>query len=209
MRRKGAYFCRQKNLHLQQRWAKVEFLSPLTLSDLSQPKVASRAQIDDCSPPITLFPGNPALFVKPFVILFELFGVARIQEVLRASFIQDLRSTPLWNRSSEAAISLSASRPYKPFGSRAIPKVISSAHAMYRCQLCQSVVPAKTPCHRLVLQWRKKEYPFRPRANVLVRKPSPDKKPKEEYRDDPGGQGYEIVKEIIVCTACAASQSRT
>ena len=146
---------------------------------------------------------------RPFVFGRELFGFARTDKVFCAPSFHNLRFTPLWNCDSEAAISLSASAPYKPFGSRAIPKVISSAHSMFRCQLCRSVVPAKTPCHRLVLEWRKKEYPFRPRANVLVRKPKPHAKPKKEYRDDPGGQGYEIVKEVIVCPICAAGQGRT
>jgi hypothetical protein len=51
---------------------------------------------------------------------------------------------------------------------------------------------------------RVKAYPFRSRANVLVRKRKPDKGSKKEYRDDPGGAGAEIVREVIVCPDCAA-----
>jgi hypothetical protein len=74
---------------------------------------------------------------------------------------------------------------------------------MFRCQLCQCVVPPRTPCHHLVLKRRSKEYPHRSKANVVVVK-EPPKKPKKEYRDDPGGDGQEIEKEMIVCPTCAA-----
>jgi hypothetical protein len=76
---------------------------------------------------------------------------------------------------------------------------------MFRCQLCQSVVPPHTPCQHLVLARRSKKYPYRPKANVVVRKPASDKKPKKEYRDDPGGEGQEIVQEVIVCPERASN----
>jgi hypothetical protein len=56
----------------------------------------------------------------------------------------------------------------------------------------------------LVLKRRSRKYPYRPRANIVVRKPAPDKKPKKDFRDDPGGEGQEIVQEVIVCPKCAA-----
>src|SRR5262249_24481859 len=74
---------------------------------------------------------------------------------------------------------------------------------MFRCQLCQCVVP-HTPCQRLVLIRRNKKYPYRSRANVVTRQRANDKKPKREYRDDPAGEGQEIVREVIVCPDCAA-----
>jgi hypothetical protein len=74
---------------------------------------------------------------------------------------------------------------------------------MFRCQLCQTVVPARTPSHRIVLKQRDKKYPYRSRANMVVVF-EPPKKKKKEYRDDPGGEGREIVREAIVCPACAA-----
>ena len=79
---------------------------------------------------------------------------------------------------------------------------------MFRCQLCQRVVPPRTPCQRLVLKQRCKHYPHRPRANVVVRKRTADKKPKKESRDDPGGEGQEIVQEVTVCPDCAARNGR-
>jgi hypothetical protein len=75
--------------------------------------------------------------------------------------------------------------------------------SMFRCQLCQCVVPPHTPCQHLVVKRRSKEYPYRSRANVVVVS-EPPKKRKKEYRDDPGGEGREIAKEVIVCPTCAA-----
>ena len=79
---------------------------------------------------------------------------------------------------------------------------------MFRCELCQCLVPARTPSQRLILKRRSKKYPYRSGANVLVRKPAPDKKPKKEYRDDPGGDGYEILQEVIVCAGCASKNGQ-
>src|SRR5262249_30673384 len=79
---------------------------------------------------------------------------------------------------------------------------------MFRCQLCQWVVPPRTPSQRLVLQRRGKKYPHRSRANIVVRQREDDKKPKKEYVDDPGGAGQEIVREVTVCPACAARNGR-
>jgi hypothetical protein len=79
---------------------------------------------------------------------------------------------------------------------------------VFRCQLCHSVVPPRTAGHRLVVRRRAKHYPYRSRANVIVRRPEPGKKPKKEYRDDPGGEGQEIVQELPVCPACAAKNGR-
>jgi hypothetical protein len=78
---------------------------------------------------------------------------------------------------------------------------------MYRCQLCRCVVPAGTSSQRLVVQSRHKEYQFRSRANVVVRRKK-ENKTKKEFRDDPGGEGQEIVQELIICPACAAKNSR-
>jgi hypothetical protein len=54
----------------------------------------------------------------------------------------------------------------------------------------------------MVVKQRSKKYPYRSRANVVVVHES-FRKPKTEYRDDPGGEGREIVKEVKVCPACA------
>jgi hypothetical protein len=43
------------------------------------------------------------------------------------------------------------------------------------------------------------------RANSFVRLNEQGKR-KEYHVDDPGGQGEEIIQEVIVCPACAARQ---
>jgi hypothetical protein len=77
---------------------------------------------------------------------------------------------------------------------------------MFRCQLCGDVVPPGTPSQRIVVQSRRTQYPYRSKANVVVRKPESGRrrKTKKEYRDDPGGEGHEIVREVIVCPNCVA-----
>jgi hypothetical protein len=78
---------------------------------------------------------------------------------------------------------------------------------MFRCSLCQSVVPPGIPSHQLVLKRRRKAYPFRSRANAFVRTNEAGKR-KEFHTDDPGGEGHEVVREVIVCPACAARDGR-
>ena len=80
---------------------------------------------------------------------------------------------------------------------------------MFRCQLCQCIVSPRTPPQRLIVKKRRKKYPYRSRANVIVRQSAPDKKPKKVYLDDPGGEGQEIVQEVIVCPECAARNGQT
>ncbi len=74
---------------------------------------------------------------------------------------------------------------------------------MFRCQVCQCVVPPQTPVHRLVLRRRRKAYPHRSRANLFVRTNEAGRH-KEYHTDDPGGEGHEVVEEVIVCPACAS-----
>ncbi|MBI1918419.1 MAG: hypothetical protein HYS12_27325 [Planctomycetes bacterium] len=74
---------------------------------------------------------------------------------------------------------------------------------MFRCQLCDCVVPAGTTAHRLVLATRPRKYPFRRDANCIVRLNEKGKR-KEKFIDDPGGAGYESAREVLACPACAA-----
>jgi hypothetical protein len=48
-----------------------------------------------------------------------------------------------------------------------------------------------------LLETRFRQYPPRPKANQIVRDG------KVKYIDDPGGKGYEIVKEVTACPRCA------
>lgn len=69
---------------------------------------------------------------------------------------------------------------------------------MFRCQLCNSVIPPRTPSVRVTIESRPAEYPSRPKAQV-------QRAGRRARRfDDPGGAGYEIAKEAVACAACAA-----
>jgi len=70
---------------------------------------------------------------------------------------------------------------------------------MFRCQLCKCVAPPRTSPVRLVVERRKKKYPYRSHANYFTHNGH------SHWRDDPGGEGEEIVKELVVCAECAAA----
>lgn len=72
---------------------------------------------------------------------------------------------------------------------------------MYRCQLCNAVVPPNTPAHRVVVETRPTEYPSRPKAH------SQRVGRKVKHFDDPGGAGYEISKEALACRSCSETHS--
>jgi hypothetical protein len=55
---------------------------------------------------------------------------------------------------------------------------------------------------------RSKGYPYRSRANSFVRTSDTGKR-KEYHTDDPGGEGQEVVLEVIVCPTCAAQNGQT
>jgi hypothetical protein len=74
---------------------------------------------------------------------------------------------------------------------------------MFRCQLCRCVVPPRTPCQHIVLKRRSKKYPYRSNANSFVRTTATGKR-KEYHTDYPGGEGQEIVEEVMACPDCAA-----
>lgn len=68
---------------------------------------------------------------------------------------------------------------------------------MYRCQLCNSVVPAETPQIRVVTETRPKNYP--------VYRPVKGSKGRNQETERVGSaEGNEIVKEVSVCVRCAA-----
>jgi hypothetical protein len=67
--------------------------------------------------------------------------------------------------------------------------------------MCQGVVPPRTKAQRVVLT-RRKKYPYRSQANTFVRLTETGKR-KTFHTDDPGGEGEEIVKEVLVCPDCA------
>jgi hypothetical protein len=71
---------------------------------------------------------------------------------------------------------------------------------MFRCQLCATVTPPNTSAERVVVATRPRVYPARREANrEIVWKPGLKK---WAPQDDPGGTGWEIVREITVCPPC-------
>jgi hypothetical protein len=74
---------------------------------------------------------------------------------------------------------------------------------MFRCQICSCVAPPRIAPAHLVLEKRARLYPARARANLLVRNH------KREHTNDPGGQGEEIVREVLVCPECARRHGAT
>jgi hypothetical protein len=74
---------------------------------------------------------------------------------------------------------------------------------MFRCQLCWCAVGPRTAAAHLVVEKRARRYSLRTRANLVVRKH------KKHHTDDPGGNGQEIVREVLVCPACARRHSAT
>src|ERR1043166_3112189 len=71
---------------------------------------------------------------------------------------------------------------------------------MFRCDVCGSVAPPRTPCNRIVVETRPAEYAARPRAHWQP----PRAGGKGKWVDDPGGRGTEIVHELRACDECAA-----
>jgi hypothetical protein len=73
---------------------------------------------------------------------------------------------------------------------------------MYRCDLCGGVVPPRTECALVVTESRVKHYPRR--AKLYPPKNPSDWKDPDKWRDDPGGIGWEAVREARACPSCAA-----
>jgi hypothetical protein len=91
---------------------------------------------------------------------------------------------------------------------------------MFRCQICHCVVAARTAAIRVILETRPKRYPLRPKQYL----PPPDPKKRKgkkqkrlktmppldkrkDWLDDPGGNGLEIVREVLACASCAQAQA--
>jgi len=73
---------------------------------------------------------------------------------------------------------------------------------MYNCELCGKTQPPSTPSFAVVLAWRVREYPFRPNANTFRGVDERTGLRKIVQTDDPGGKGFERVREARVCRSC-------
>lgn len=80
---------------------------------------------------------------------------------------------------------------------------------MFRCQQCGTVVPAGTRATKIVTQTRRKEY--QPREAEPTSRGGRFGRGRFSRRRrviDRGGEGTEIVREIMVCPKCAAEFER-
>jgi hypothetical protein len=74
---------------------------------------------------------------------------------------------------------------------------------MFRCQMCNVIVPKKTQNHRIVVKTRSKSYASRG-THFSERRGSRRSANTERRPDyDKGGEGREIVQELSVCDECA------
>lgn len=73
---------------------------------------------------------------------------------------------------------------------------------MFRCHFCAACTPAKTKAARVPVETRARTYPRRLEAHTY------DHNGKLKHKDDPGGIGYEVVREVLACPACAARERR-
>jgi hypothetical protein len=72
---------------------------------------------------------------------------------------------------------------------------------MFRCSFCSKLTQKGEPMTRVPLETRAKTYPFRERANRYSMKA-------RDWPDDPGGKGFELVKEGQACPGCAAAAAQ-
>ncbi len=72
---------------------------------------------------------------------------------------------------------------------------------MFRCQVCEQVAPAGTKAEKIAVARRSKTYAVRSRpiARRRGRRGSAARK-----IIDKGGEGHEIVQEVVACEECAA-----
>lgn len=72
---------------------------------------------------------------------------------------------------------------------------------MFRCEVCGRGSQLGESSYKRVLERREKVYPMRSSVN-------PARDQFGRYRtDDPGGSGWEIVREVTVCSECAVQDA--
>lgn len=69
---------------------------------------------------------------------------------------------------------------------------------MFNCEVCGRTTKHGEKCNLIVADQKMVQHPWRSGVNK-IRNPETDK---IEYTPDPGGKGYQIVKEIRACGDC-------
>ena len=67
---------------------------------------------------------------------------------------------------------------------------------MYRCQMCNKVTPAEQSAHLVVTKIRKRSYTIRRRVRG-------QRRGQFTWQNQPGGDGWECVQELRLCSECA------
>lgn len=80
---------------------------------------------------------------------------------------------------------------------------------MFRCQLCDTVVPKSTRSHRIIVQTRARNYDPRRLKSDEGRKTFRKMRTRGKPNFDKGGVGTEIVQELMVCPQCAEKNQDT
>lgn len=75
----------------------------------------------------------------------------------------------------------------------------------FKCGVCKQTSEPGEPATRIVTETRPRTYPFRAKVFRMI---DPETK-RTYFNDDPGGKGWEIVKEMLTCTPCAARLKAT
>lgn len=68
---------------------------------------------------------------------------------------------------------------------------------MFRCGVCGNSSHAGESLERRTAETRERVYPYRRKAQFYF-----DEDNKRKRKDDPGGVGWEIVREVNVCPRC-------
>lgn len=79
-----------------------------------------------------------------------------------------------------------------------------------KCGLCNTQTKPREKVTRIVVETEEVIYPFRKNANTFMKSEKIGDKflpGKEEKSDDPGGRGFQIVREVLACKDCTLIES--
>lgn len=83
---------------------------------------------------------------------------------------------------------------------------------MFRCESCETIVPAGTRSQKIVVQTRPRTYEPRgadPRERGRWGRGRGAGRSTKKQEYDKGGQGTEVVRELMVCPACGDQHTAT
>ena len=69
---------------------------------------------------------------------------------------------------------------------------------MFNCNVCGKTAKLGTKCHMILAKRKMHQHPFRPGANRIRN----EETGRWEFTADPGGRGWQIVKEVKACDEC-------